>query len=138
MFARPAAVRLGPSTLLSLAATLDARVVTIEAEAQQLVQEASRIVLRSYGRSIDVGYKDGKGADPVIKVDLAVEAYLAEAVAARFPSHAVLGEESELARCTPVCAEAVTEHNEPFHPSDGRQRPGQAAAIDEACPLRIR
>src|SRR5207244_8303125 len=48
-----------------------------------------------YGGPLDVAYK-GKGkADPVTEADRAVEAYLAEAVAARFPHHAVLGEEGK-------------------------------------------
>ena len=57
--------------------------------------EAGRLVTQRLGRPIEVDYKDKKRADPVTEVDRAVEAYLTAAVAARFPDHAVLGEEGQ-------------------------------------------
>jgi myo-inositol-1(or 4)-monophosphatase len=67
----------------------------IEQAACAFIREAGKLVLARYGGPLDVAYK-GKGkADPVTEVDRAVEAYLAEAVAARFPHHAVLGEEGK-------------------------------------------
>lgn len=67
----------------------------IEEAALEFVAEAGRLVLERYGGTLQVGYKDKKRADPVTEVDRAVEAYLTEAVSARFPSHAVLGEEGQ-------------------------------------------
>ncbi len=50
-------------------------------------------MLRHYSQPLAVDYKDKGKTDPVTEADRAVEAYLVEAVRARFPDHAVLGEE---------------------------------------------
>lgn len=73
----------------------DTALAAIEQAAREFIAEAGRIVLDKYGSPVDIGWK-GKGQqDPVTEVDRAVEKYLTEAVAARFPEHAVLGEEGQ-------------------------------------------
>ncbi len=52
-------------------------------------------MLERYGGPLDIDYKQKGGRDPVTEVDRQVERYLTEAVAARFPAHAVLGEEGQ-------------------------------------------
>lgn len=66
----------------------------VEAAARELITEAGGIVLERRA-SLDVEYKGGNRSDPVTEVDRAVEAFLARAVAERFPGHAVLGEEGQ-------------------------------------------
>lgn len=72
-------------------ATLDA----IDAAAREFIAEAGRIVLERYKGPLQVEYKDKAQHNPVTEVDRAVEAYLTGAVMARFPDHAVLGEEGQ-------------------------------------------
>ncbi len=73
----------------------DAALRAVEAAAREFIGEASRIVLERYGGLLEIDYKGGGKSDPVTEVDRAVEAYLTGAVAARFPDHAVLGEEGQ-------------------------------------------
>lgn len=73
----------------------DQTLAEIERAACEFIRAAGELVLARYGGPLDVTYK-GKGkADPVTEADRAVEAYLTEAVAARFPGHVVLGEEGQ-------------------------------------------
>jgi myo-inositol-1(or 4)-monophosphatase len=59
----------------------------------QLAREAGEILLRSYGRIErgDVGYKGWRNL--VTETDVAVEERLARAIAERFPTHGIVGEE---------------------------------------------
>ncbi len=57
-----------------------------------MIAEAGKIVLERHA-ALQVEFKGGNKSDPVTEIDRAVEAYVKGAVAARFPEHAVLGEE---------------------------------------------
>ncbi|MDQ3327679.1 MAG: hypothetical protein M3506_04030, partial [Chloroflexota bacterium] len=66
----------------------------IESAAREFIVAAGKIVTEKRA-NLKVDYKDARQADPVTEVDRAVEAYLTGEVAARFPGHAVLGEEGQ-------------------------------------------
>lgn len=72
----------------------EATLLAIEKALCELITDAAKLVLERRG-DLKVEYKGGKQTDPVTEVDRAVEAYLSDAVAARFPDHAVLGEEGQ-------------------------------------------
>ncbi len=72
----------------------DATLIAIESAAREFIATAGEIVMEKRA-SLQVDYKDARQADPVTEVDRAVEAYLTGEVAARFPGHAVLGEEGQ-------------------------------------------
>lgn len=73
----------------------EAALVAIDEAARECIAEAGRVVMERYGGPLEIDYK-GKGkTDPVTEIDRAVEAYLTGAVRARFPDHAVLGEEGQ-------------------------------------------
>ena len=77
-------------------ATLEA----IEALAIAIAREAGEIARQALARDLTVEYKPDAGGkdtthDPVSEVDRAVEALVRERVAARFPGHAVIGEETD-------------------------------------------
>lgn len=75
----------------------------LEAVARELAEAAGAEIAAALGRSVAVDYKgdgdkpSGEAAptDPVSEVDRAVEAMIRERLAARFPGHAILGEEQE-------------------------------------------
>ena len=72
----------------------------IEALAVAIAREAGELARLALGRAIAVEYKpDANGMDgthdPVSEADRAIEALVRERVAARFPDHAVIGEEVE-------------------------------------------
>ena len=73
----------------------DATLSAVEAAAREFIGEAGRIVLERWGGPLAIDYKGQGKSDPVTEVDRAVEADLTAAVAARFPDHAVLGEEGQ-------------------------------------------
>ncbi|MDP9380167.1 MAG: inositol monophosphatase [Chloroflexota bacterium] len=72
----------------------DATLLAVEEALRQFIGEAGKIVMERRA-SLGVEYKGGNKTDPVTEVDRAVEAYLTQAVAGRFPEHAVLGEEGQ-------------------------------------------
>lgn len=59
--------------------------------AESIAQEAGSRALEWFRRGIDIETKDDNS--PVTEADRAVEAFLRQSIAARFPGHAVLGEE---------------------------------------------
>jgi myo-inositol-1(or 4)-monophosphatase len=67
----------------------------IEEAACEFIRDAGKIVLERYAGPLEIEYKDKLKRDPVTEADKAVEAYLTEAVGARFPEHRVLGEEGQ-------------------------------------------
>ncbi len=73
----------------------------LEATARELAQAAGDEITAALGRSVSVDYKNedksGEAAptDPVSEVDRAVETMIRERLAARFPDHAILGEEQD-------------------------------------------
>ncbi len=73
----------------------DDELAVIEEAVCEMIRDAGRLVLERYEGVLHVDYKQDNRSDPVTEVDRAVEAYLTEAVAARFPGHAVLGEEGQ-------------------------------------------
>lgn len=98
--ARPISIKKGWPIIADPAATTsdwpdDATLLAVEEAACALIREASRIVLDRYDQPLRVDYKGENKADPVTDIDRAVEAYLTQAVRARFPEHAVLGEEGQ-------------------------------------------
>ena len=74
-------------------------IAAIEALAVELAHEAGAIARDAMHRALAVEYKpDARGKestnDPVSEVDRAVEALVRERVTARFPDHAIIGEET--------------------------------------------
>lgn len=73
----------------------------LEATARELAAAAGAEITAALGRSVAVDYKGGERnsegipTNPVSEVDRAVEAMIRERLAARFPGHAILGEEQE-------------------------------------------
>jgi myo-inositol-1(or 4)-monophosphatase len=75
----------------------------IEQHATTIAAEAGALLLDIFHRSasvssdvaINVEYKDEAQRDPVSEADRGAERYLREAILARFPDHAVLGEEGD-------------------------------------------
>jgi myo-inositol-1(or 4)-monophosphatase len=72
----------------------------IEAVALELASLGGREIEAGLGRALVIDYKTaGKGdaapRDPVSELDRAIEALVRERIAARFPGHAVLGEETD-------------------------------------------
>ena len=73
----------------------DASLRAIQEAACAFIRDAGKIVLERYALPLEVEYKDKQRRDPVTEADRAVEAFLTEAVTARFPDHRVLGEEGQ-------------------------------------------
>lgn len=69
--------------------------VEIERVAVGLAEEAGSLLLEYYAQTLEVEYKDEHRRDPVTKADRDIEERLADAIRARFPEHAVLGEEGK-------------------------------------------
>ncbi len=67
----------------------------IEAHAVRLAREAGGILRGHFERALDVRYKDDKQSDPVTNADLECQSYLSAAIAERFPTHGILGEEDD-------------------------------------------
>lgn len=72
----------------------DSILLSIEQAACELIQVAGKLVTERRA-DLAVEYKSGNKSDPVTQVDRAVEAFLTDSVSARFPQHAVLGEEGQ-------------------------------------------
>ena len=70
-----------------------ADLAAIEAVAVDLAQQAGAILVDRFRSAMEITFKDRRAHDPVTEVDHAVEALVREAVQARFPDHAFLGEE---------------------------------------------
>ena len=67
----------------------------IRAEAVRIAAEAGALLLDYFRRPLDIRFKSKDDRDPVSEADEAAERLLREAILARFPDHAVLGEETE-------------------------------------------
>jgi myo-inositol-1(or 4)-monophosphatase len=65
----------------------------IYAHARAVTAEAGRLLAERQAGPRTVEYKDKLRRDPVTDADTAAEGYLREAIRARFPNHAILGEE---------------------------------------------
>ena len=66
----------------------------IEARAIEMARGAGRILQDSFGRPLEVEYKDDKKEqDPVTSVDKESQEYLSESIARHFPGHGIVGEE---------------------------------------------
>lgn len=70
----------------------------IEAHAVKIARHAGGILRGHFERALKVEYKDDRQSDPVTNADYESQRYLQDAIAARFPSHGVLGEEDDAAR----------------------------------------
>ena len=70
----------------------------IEAHAVRLARHAGGILRGHFERTLDVRYKDDKQSDPVTNADLETQSYLSAAIAERFPTHGILGEEDDAAQ----------------------------------------
>ncbi len=82
-------------TFVSTPYPADDELAAIEETVCEMIRDAGGLVLDRYESVLHVDYKQDNRSDPVTEVDRAVEVYLTEAVAARFPGHAVLGEEGQ-------------------------------------------
>ena len=67
----------------------------IEQAAAEFARRAGALLSERFHDGTAVRFKDRRRLDPVTDVDHAAEAMLREAVHARFPSHALLGEEED-------------------------------------------
>lgn len=67
----------------------------IEAHAAQIAAGAGALLLELLHGPLEVEFKDKGKRDPVSKADRRAEEYLREAIQARFPDHAILGEEGK-------------------------------------------
>ncbi|HBK80378.1 MAG TPA: hypothetical protein DDZ83_12055 [Nitrospinae bacterium] len=65
----------------------------LAAAAVDFAQGAGDILLGLFGKRVEVDYKNKAKTDPVSEADTASQAFLTQAIAARYPGHAVLGEE---------------------------------------------
>ncbi len=89
-----------PSSAALPALPLEALLIEVETLAVELARAAGSEAQAALGRTLDVTYKAGRNGkedtgDPVSEVDRAVEAIIRERVGARFPGHAIVGEEVE-------------------------------------------
>ncbi|MBI4201534.1 MAG: inositol monophosphatase [Chloroflexi bacterium] len=66
----------------------------VEAHAASLAQQAGDLLLEHFNRPLEVSYKSKGHADPVTEADRASEKLLMDGIRARFPSHAILSEET--------------------------------------------
>ena len=73
----------------------DQTLARIEACATDLARGGGAILSGHFGKSLDVQYKDKNQRDPVTNVDKESQEFLAQAIAAQFPEHGILGEEDE-------------------------------------------
>ena len=69
--------------------------VEIESHAAGLAREAGKILSSHFGGPLAVDYKDEGKQDPVTEADRRSQDFLVEGIRARFPDHAVLGEEDD-------------------------------------------
>jgi myo-inositol-1(or 4)-monophosphatase len=80
--------------------TLEAQTVSpelsqeIESAAVEMARGAGEILSHSFRRQITIEYKDKNRLDPVTSADKETQKYLEDAIAARFPAHGILGEET--------------------------------------------
>jgi myo-inositol-1(or 4)-monophosphatase len=72
---------------------VDPAPASLEAAAVEIARGAANILLDYYRRALAVDYKDAGQSDPVTAADRDAEAYVAREVKARFPDHAIIGEE---------------------------------------------
>ncbi len=73
----------------------DAPLREIEAHAVEIARQAGAILRSHFEHALDVQYKDDKQADPVTNADFECQRHLQDAIAARFPTHGILGEEDD-------------------------------------------
>jgi myo-inositol-1(or 4)-monophosphatase len=73
----------------------DALLAQIEAHAVEMARNAGAILLKHFGRSLSVEYKDKRQRDPVTNADKESQEYLKQAISQCFPGHSVLGEEDK-------------------------------------------
>ncbi|MSQ62102.1 MAG: inositol monophosphatase [Dehalococcoidia bacterium] len=67
----------------------------IRAEAVQLATDAGGLVMDYFRRGLDARYKGKDEHNPVTEADEAAESLIRDGILARFPDHAVLGEEAD-------------------------------------------
>ena len=72
----------------------DRQLREIESAAVEFAQGAGRILLDHFRRPLRVEFKGRDNRNPVTDADYAADAYLREAIAQRFPDHAVISEET--------------------------------------------
>ncbi|MYC34016.1 MAG: inositol monophosphatase [Chloroflexi bacterium] len=73
----------------------DTDLAAIESAAVEFAQGAGDLLAGYFGRVISVEYKDKAQQDPVTAADKETQAYLERRIAARFPTHGILGEEDD-------------------------------------------
>src|SRR5438128_2204301 len=84
------------SSSLSLPSAIDAaELETLEAFAVEIARQTGHQLLDRFGQQIAVEYKAEGGRSPVTPADRDAEAFLRDAIRARYPDHGILGEEGE-------------------------------------------
>lgn len=67
----------------------------IEAQAVEMARNAGAVLLKHFGKSLSIEYKDKRQRDPVTNADKESQEYLKQAISQWFPGHGVLGEEDK-------------------------------------------
>ena len=67
----------------------------LESTAVEIARHAGLMLHGRFGRALQVNYKDKEKQDPVTSADTECQAYLCEAITARFPDHGIVAEETE-------------------------------------------
>ena len=67
----------------------------LEAKAVEMARHAGWMLRGRFGQTLQVNYKDKEKQDPVTSADTECQAYLCEAIAAWFPDHGIVAEETE-------------------------------------------
>lgn len=67
---------------------------TLAGSAAEFARGAGAILLGLFGKRVEVDYKNKAKTDPVSEADTASQDFLSKAILARYPDHAVLGEET--------------------------------------------
>ena len=67
----------------------------MEAKAAELAGRVGLMLMESFGRPLEIEYKDEKKHDPVTAADKKSQAYLIEELSRQFPEHSIVGEEGE-------------------------------------------
>lgn len=70
--------------------------IEIDAHATAIARQAGSILLKHFGNSLNIEYKDKHERDPVTNADHESQEFLRKAILEKFPSHGVLGEEDKV------------------------------------------
>ena len=108
-----------PNRRANAAPTEDDALRQIEDHAAAIARGAGAILQSHFNKALDVRYKDDKQSDPVTNADLETQRYLQSAIAERFPTHGILGEEDDAERRERMDAQPSPDFVWALDPLDG-------------------